>query len=262
MNDTETTTTARPRGGGMKGLLAWVAILALLALVVWLAAERNARTWHLVPDEGRLVVMRGMLLPVGRQAFKASDPATAQAYAPVVAPPGKPLPSERSFDERSLLDQALYNILAAWARDEIASGDPAHLERGLAYLARAERLPGLSTAQRDDLAALRAESGYLEALRLVARAAEELRDASEKLRRASGSRTPHAKEAGLLLLDVEPAADAALGALRTMGTVGGAEAKPPAASPPAAPAPPRPAEQAEPAAAPATAGPAPSDSAR
>jgi hypothetical protein len=252
MNGNETT-TARPRGGGVKGLLAWVAILALLALVVWLAAERNARTWHLVPDEGRLVVMRGMLLPVGRQAFETSDPATAQAYAPLVAPPGKPLPAERSFDERSLLDQALYEILAAWARDEIAGGDPAHLERGLGYLARAERLPGLSSAQRDDLTALRAESGYLEALRLVARAAEELRDASEKLRRASGSRSPHATEAGLLLRDVEPAVDAALGALRTIGAVGG-EAKPPPASPPAAPPPAAPAAP--------SAAPAPSEPAR
>jgi hypothetical protein len=252
MNDNQTTTTARPRGAGAKALLAWVAILALLALVVWLAAERNARTWHLVPDDGRLVVMRGVLLPAGRQAFKTSDPGLAQAYAPVVAPPGKPLPTERTFDERSLLDQALYDLLAGWAREEIASGDAARLERGLGYLARAERLPGLSPAQRDDLAALRAESGYQEALRLVARAAEELRDAVEKLRRTSGSRSSHATDAGLILRDVQPAADAALGALRTAGMVGrGAEPGAPAAAPPEAPTPAEPAPSASPPAAPA-----------
>jgi hypothetical protein len=234
----DTTTVAPGRGGGVKGLLAWVAILALVALVVWLAAERNARTWHLVPDEGRLVVMRGMFLPAGRQTFKTSDPALAQAYAPVVAPPGKPLPSERRFEERSLLDQALYDLLAGWAREDIASGQPARLERGLGYLARAERLPGLSPAQRDDLAALRADSGYQEALRLIGRAAEELREAAEKLRQASGSRSRHATDAGLLMRDVEPAVDAALGALRAAGAVergGGGE--PPAAQPAAPPAP-------------------------
>ncbi|HET7825353.1 MAG TPA: hypothetical protein VFK90_08465 [Anaeromyxobacter sp.] len=209
----ESTTVAR-RGGGMKSAIAWLAILGLLALVVWLAAERNARTWHLVPDEGRLVVMKGMMLPAGRSTFQTSDPALAQAYAPLVAPPGKPLPAERSFEERALLDQALYDVLAGWAKEEIASGDPARLERGLGYLGRAEKLPGLSPSQRDDLSALRAESGFQEGLRLLARAAEELRDAAEKLRRAATSRSTHASDAGVLLKDVEPAVEAATGALR------------------------------------------------
>lgn len=232
----DSTTLARPPRSRARAALAWIAILGLLALVLWLASERNARTWHLVPDEGRLVVMRGMLLPVGRQPFETSDPALAQAYAPVVPPPGKPLPAERSFEERSFVDQALYELLAGWAREEIASGDAARLERGLGYLSRAEKLPGLSPAQREDLGALRAESGYWEALRLVAKAADELRDASEKLRRAAGSRSAHAADAGLLLRGVEPAAEAALGAARAAH----AEAPPaaaPAAQPPQEPQP-------------------------
>src|SRR5512138_1974529 len=101
----DSTTIARRRGGGMKGALAWVLVLLLLGLVLWLASERNARTWYLVPDEGRLVVMKGVLLPIGRHAFESPDPALGQAYAPVVPPPGKPLPAEKGFEERSLLDQ-------------------------------------------------------------------------------------------------------------------------------------------------------------
>jgi hypothetical protein len=235
----DSTTTARPQRSRAKAALAWLAILGLLALVLWLAAERNARTWHLVPDEGRLVVMRGMLLPVGRQPFETSDPALAQAYAPVVPPPGKTLPGERTFEERSFVDQALFELLAGWAREEIASGDQARLERGLGYLVRAEKLPGLSPAQREDLGALRAESGYHEALRLVAKAADELREAAEKLRRAGGSRSSHATDASLLLRDVEPAADAALGAARAAH----------AAAPSAAPAAPtaQPAQEPKPA---------------
>lgn len=227
-------TTVAGRRSGMKGVLAWIAILALLGVVIWLAADRNARTWHLVPDEGRLVVMRGMPLPAGRQAFEPNDPALAQAYAPLVAPPGKPLPPERSFEERALLDQALFDLMAGWAKEEIASGDPARLERGLGYLTRAEKLPGLSPSQREDLAALRAESGFQEGLRLLGRATEELRDAADKLRRAAASRSAHAAEAGGLLKDLEPALEAAMAAFRQAGRI----AKPPPPEPaPAAPGP-------------------------
>jgi hypothetical protein len=208
------TTVARRSGGTFKAALAWLAILALLAAVAWLASERNARSWHLVPSEGRVVVMRGLMLPAGRAAFASSDPTLAQAYAPIVPPPGRPLPPERTFDERGLLDQAIYELVAAWAREEIASGDPARLERGLGYLARAEKLPGLSPAQRDDLAALRAESAYQEGLRLLGRGAEELREAADRLRRAASSRSPHAAEAAELLRDVEPAAESAAAAAR------------------------------------------------
>src|SRR5512138_1705435 len=230
----DSTTIARRRGAGMKGALAWVLVLLLLALVVWLVSERNARTWYLVPDEGRLVVMKGVLLPMGRSAFESADPTLAQAYAPVVPPPGKTLPAEQGFDERSLLDQALFQLLATWARDEIASADPVRLDRALAYLARAEKLPGLSTAQRDELEGLRAESGFHEARRLVAKAAGELRDAADKLRRAAGSRSARAPEANALLREVEPALEAALGAERAAAV----REKPTSAEAPAADTPP------------------------
>lgn len=229
------------RGAGAKALLAWLAILALLVLVGWLVTERNARTWYLVPDEGRLLVMKGMYLPVGRQAFKTSDPALAQAYAPLVVPPGKALPGERSFDERAALDQGLYDLLAGWAREDIASGDVARLERGLEYVDRAEHLGGISQAQRTDLAALRGESGYYEARRLLERAGAELRDAAEKLRLAAGSRSAHAMDAQVLLRTVEEARDAAVQALRAAGRSpaqeAGQERPAPAAAPADAPAP-------------------------
>jgi hypothetical protein len=227
----DSTVSAPRRGGTLKAAVAWLAILGLLALVAWLAAERNARTWHLVPSEGRLVVMRGLLLPAGRGALRTSDPALAQAYAPLVPPPGKALPPERSFGERAELDQAIYELVAAWAREEISSGDPARLERGLGYLARAEKLPGLSAAQREDLAALRAESGYQEAMRLVSRALEELREAADRLRRAASSRSPHAADAGALLREIEPAVEAAAAALRRSGEARAPQA--PQAAPPA-----------------------------
>jgi hypothetical protein len=210
------TTVARRGGGGARALLAWVVILGLIGLVVWLVSERNARTWYLVPDEGRLVVMRGMKLPVGRQPFKTDDPALAQVYEPIVVPPGVPVPPEQGFDERSALDQALYDLVAKWARDDISSGDPARLERGLRLVDRVERLPGLSGTQERDLQELRAESAYHEARRLLERASAELKEAADKLRAAAMSRSPHADDARLLLREVEPAVDAAVAALRAV----------------------------------------------
>jgi hypothetical protein len=47
------------RKGGIGSLLAVLVILALAASVVWLLSERNQRTWYLVPDEGRLLVLHG-----------------------------------------------------------------------------------------------------------------------------------------------------------------------------------------------------------
>jgi len=223
------TTRARSAGGGARGLLAWVVILGLLGLVVWLVSERNARTWYLVPDEGRLLVMRGMKLPVGRQPFRTDDPVLAQVYEPIVVPPGVPAPSEQAFDERSALDQALYDLVARWAREDIGSGDPARLERGLRLVDRVERLPGLSGTQERDLQELRAESAYHEARRLLERASAELKEAADKLRGAAMSRSPHADDARLLLREVEPAVDSAVSALRSVRT--GPTGAPPRAAP-------------------------------
>ena len=158
----------------------------------------------------------------------------AQAYEPIVAAAGQAAPGGARFDEREPARPGLYDLISGWARDEIASGDPARLERGLGYLSRAERLAGLSPAQREDLSALRAESGYYEAQRLLERAVGELRDAAEKLRHAAGSRSAHANDARALLHDVEPALDAAAVALRNAG---GARRPRPAPEPAGQPAP-------------------------
>lgn len=232
----EGTTMTQRTGTGWKGVLAWLVILGLLGVVGWLVSDRNSRLWHLVPDQGRLVVMRGLPLPVGRQAFEPADPALAQAYAPLVPPPGKALPPERTFEERALLDQALFDLVRAWAEEEIASGDAARLERAVGYLSRAEKLPGLSSAQRDELAALRAESGYHEGKRLLAKAVEGLREAAERLRRTAGSSSALASDAAALLREVEQAAEVGGAALRMSG--GGTPSTPaPKPAEAAAPAP-------------------------
>lgn len=221
----------RQGGAVARALLAWVVILALLAAVGYLASERNARTWSLVPEEGRLLVKRGLFLPAGRTAFKSSDPNLAEAYSPLVPPPGKLMPAERTFSDQAELDRELYDLLAQWSREDVASGEPARLERGLGYLERALDLPALSAAQRDNLAALRAESGYFEARRLLERARAELSEAAEKLRLTAGSRSPHSMVAQELLQQLGPALEATTGVVRAAGAAQKPEASPPAERP-------------------------------
>ncbi len=203
-------------GASLKGVLLSLLVLALAALAFWLASERNARRWYLTPEAGKLVVKKGLMLPAGRGSI---DPATplAKLYAPVDPPPGATLPGEQVFDDRAALDQALFELLSGWARADVTGAKPENLERGLGYLERAEKLAGISQAQREELQGLRAESGYHEARMLVGRAAEELRRAREKLQMAAGSSGPRAADAAELLRSVEPMAEEARRVSRAAG---------------------------------------------
>ncbi len=223
-------------GAAAKGVLRWLIVLGLVAALGWLVSERNARTWMLAPDDGRLVVKRGLFLPLGSAEYRPSEPALAKAYGPVVPPPGKVLPEAREFLDEPELDRALFDVLAGWAREDIGSGDPTRLERGLGYLERAIELPAISSAQRDDLSALRAESGFYEARRLIEKARAELFEAAQKLRLTAGSRSARAMDADALLRELSPAIDATAAAVRVAGTSA------PAPAPPAAPASPTPEE--------------------
>ena len=136
---------AKPASG--RSTVLTLTIVLLLGLVGWLLAERNARQWSLVYEEGTLSVKKGILFPVGRQAFKTDDPLLAQAYAPLKPPPGVKLDDERSFEDRAGLDQALYELLAKWARDDLATEKPDMVERALSWLARADKLAGLSNTR-------------------------------------------------------------------------------------------------------------------
>jgi hypothetical protein len=177
-------------------------------------------------------VKKGVLFPVGKAAFKTDDPALAAAYAPVKPPPGAKVDEERSFDDRAGLDQALYDHLARWARDDLATNKPEGVERALQWLSRADKLAGLSAPQRDDLRALRAESGWFEARQLLEKAADALRQARERLRLTAGSSSPHAGDSNEALRRMEPVVDELYRASRLLAPAGEARAdQRPAAQP-------------------------------
>jgi len=205
------------RGTAARSLLLTLAVLALLAVVAYLLSERNARQYTLVLEDGVLSVKKGVLAPMGRQAFKTSDPALAAAYAPLKPPPGFVWKEEQEFEDRAALDQALYELLAKWARDDIASEKPELVERAMGWLGRADKLAGISGTQREDLRALRAESGYFEARQLLDKAAESLRQARERLRLTAGSSSRHAGDAGAALRRIDPVVDELYQAGRALG---------------------------------------------
>ena len=222
------------RGAGARSLLLTLAVLALLAVVAFLLSERNARQYTLVLEDGALSVKKGLLAPMGYKAFKPDDPALAAAYAPLKPPPGFAWKEEQVFDDRAALDQALFDLLAKWARDDIASEKPDLVERALGWLGRADKLAGISGAQREDLRALRAESGYFEARQLLDKTADSLRQARERLRLTAGSSSRHAGDAGEALRRVDPMVDELYQAARALG---GSPTPPP---PPAPASPPTP----------------------
>ena len=230
---------ARPEARG-RSFLWTLGVALLLALVGWLLSERNAHRYSLIYEDGTLSVKKGIPFPFGSLPFKSQDPAEAAAYAPLKPPPGVKLEEQRDFDDRSGLDQALYDLLARWARDDVASGQADRVERALTWLGRADRLANISAAQRKDLETLRAESGVFEARQLLDRSAEQLRLARERLRLAAGSSSPRAGEASEALRRIEPIADEVFRAARVLGTPAEASAAAAAPSPlpagPAAPA--------------------------
>lgn len=227
---------SNPRHSPLRQLLAWVLILGLAGVALWLASERNARRWVLVPEEGQLVVKKGLRLPAGRGSLKSDDPQLLQLYAPIQPPPGASLPPEQSFDDRGALDQALYEILSKWARDDIAEEKPEPMARGLGYLSRAELLPGISATQREDLKVLRAEYGFHEARQLLEKGANDLRLAREKLKLAADSPGRRAGDALILLRRLEPLVEEVHKVSRSADQT--VERRPPGPVPPApAPAP-------------------------
>ncbi len=186
-------------------LLAVLAV-GLAVAVAWLLAERNARTWWLVPEDGKLVVKRGVPFVVGKAAFKSADPEASRTYAPVTPPSGATLPAEESFDDRAALDQALFGWLARWAREDVQSEQYARMERARGYLARAARLTGISAAQHEELHGLQAETAFQEGVESLRSGSEALRRALESMQLAAGARGPVAAEADALRKALEPVA--------------------------------------------------------
>jgi hypothetical protein len=205
----------RRAGRAFTRLVVTLLVLALLGAVGFLLSQLNARTFTLQSQDGKLLVMKGRMLPVGSDPYRPSDPALAAAYAPFDLLGGTAAGLEGAkFDERDALDRSLFQFLEGLARPRLVSDDPAVLSQGLVALARMQKLGGISDEQRRALRSLESEVAFFQARTRLDQARRDVAEALTQLRLAAESGGRHARAAHRMLSAVEPAATGLEEALR------------------------------------------------
>src|SRR4051794_15056296 len=66
-----------------KRLFITAVVLALAGATVFLLSQINAKTFTLENRDGKLVVLKGRMMPIGADPWLPNDPALADAYAPI-----------------------------------------------------------------------------------------------------------------------------------------------------------------------------------
>jgi hypothetical protein len=186
-------------GGGFRGFLTSLLILALLGVVGFLLSERNHHHYFLSEENGILGVERGFLLPYGHGSFRPSDPQLARAYAPVMLPSSVTLAGEETFEDRGDLDRRMGELLLAAAASRLEGKDSRHLAEGMALLDQLDLLQQLSADQRRESRRLRGQVSFFEAQDLISRALAALNEASAMLQLGSIGAGPNAKDSADLL---------------------------------------------------------------
>jgi hypothetical protein len=200
----------------VKRFVMLVVVLGLSGAVVFLLSQLNARTFTVEARDGKLVVLKGRMMPTGSEPYQPSDPALADAYAPVdLAGTSASGLAERRFIERDELDRALFQVIETLAKPRVTSDDPKLLEAGLYYLRRAEKLTGLTAEQKLSVKSLQAEVAYYQARSKLEDAQRLIGESLSQLRLAAAAQNRNAHSANQMILAVEPPAKALEASLRT-----------------------------------------------
>lgn len=205
----------RRAGRAFTRLVVTLLLFALLGAVGFLLSRLNARTFTLQQQDGKLLVMKGRMLPLGAEPYRPSDPALAAAYAPIDLLGGAAAGLDGArFDERDAMDRGLFEFLEGLARPRLVSDDPAVLSQGLVALGRMQKLDGITDEQRKTLKGLESEVAFFQARTRLDQARRDVAEAVTQLRLAADSGTRHARAAHRMLSAVEPSAAALEEALR------------------------------------------------
>ncbi len=205
----------RRAGRAFTRLVVTLLVFALLGAVGFLLSRLNARTFTVQQTDGKLIILKGRMLPLGADPYRPSEPALAAAYAPFDLMGGSAAGLDGAkFEERDALDRALFGFLEGLARPKLVSDDPAVLSQGLAALARMQKLGGISDEQRKTLKSLESEVAFFQARTKLDQARRDIADAVTQLRLAADSGGRHARPAHRMLAVVEPSAAALEEALR------------------------------------------------
>jgi hypothetical protein len=205
----------RRAGRAFTRLVVTLVVLGLIGAVGFLLSQLNARTFTLQQQDGKLLVMKGRMLPMGSEPYRPSEPALAAAYAPFDLLGGTAAGLEGArFEERDAMDRALFQLLEGLARPRLVSDDSAALSQGLVALGRMQKLGGITDEQRKTLRSLESEVAFFQARTRLDQARRDIAEAVSQLRISADSGTRHARAAHRMLAAVEPAATALEEALR------------------------------------------------
>jgi hypothetical protein len=205
----------RRAGRAFTRLVVTLLVFALIGAVGFLLSRLNARTFTVQQTDGKLIILKGRMLPMGADPYRPSEPALAAAYAPIDLMGGSAAGLDGAkFEERDALDRALFGFLEGLARPKLVSDDPTVLSQGLAALGRMQKLGGISDEQRKTLKSLESEVAFFQARTKLDQARRDIADAVTQLRLAADSGGRHARPAHRMLAVVEPSAAALEEALR------------------------------------------------
>ena len=205
----------RRAGRAFTRLVVTLLVLGLVGAVGFLLSRLNARTFTLQQVDGKLLVLKGRMLPVGAEPYRPAEPPLAAAYAPIDLLGGSAAGLDGAkFEDRDALDRALFGFLEGLARPRLVSDDPAILSQGLMALGRMQKLGGITDEQRKTLKGLESEVAFFQARTRLDQARRDIAEAVTQLRLAADSGGRHARSAHRMLSAVEPSAAALEEALR------------------------------------------------
>jgi hypothetical protein len=214
----------------LRNMLIFGVLLAAAGAALASLSMLNARTFSLEVRDGKLVVLKGRLMPMGFEPWQPTDPGQADAYAPLDLQGNTALAVVgQRFADRDELDRAFFGVIELLARPRTQSESPKDLELGSAYVRRAEHLTGLTDEQKATLKHLHADVAFYLARNGLDDARKQLDEALAQLKLASDVDAKHAREANQMLLAVEPQVKTLSDALRA--AVHSLSAPPPAPAP-------------------------------
>jgi hypothetical protein len=225
-----------------KRLILTTLVVGLAGATVFLLSQINAKTFSLENRDGKLVVLKGRMMPTGAEPWTPADAALADAYAPIELVGTSPMGVINvKYEDRDSLDRALFGVLEGLARPRVNSEEPKLLDEGLYYLRRAEKLAGLTDEQRLTLKKMRSDVAFYTARKRLEDGQKQIEEALAQLKLASGVESRHSRAANQMISAVEPEAKALAEALRkavnTLSAPPAPEPVRPAPVPAVAPAP-------------------------
>lgn len=197
-----------------KRLLITAVVLALAGVTVFLLSQENARTFTLEVRDGKLVVLKGRLMPVGADPWRP-PPELVDAYAPLDLRGTQPFGVLNvRYTERDELDRALFSVIEGLAKPRVNSDDPKELDEGMYLIRRADRLGGITEEQKISLKSMKTDVAFYSARMKLEDAQRQIEEAVAQLKIATETPNRHSRSANQMLLVVEPTSKVMIESLR------------------------------------------------